>query len=92
MNNLINVLRIITTMFLFVVLGLLVYADETQEQQVERLIKLLQDQNGDVRKNAASTLGSIGEGAMNAVPALIQLLQDQVSNHLAPHSLTGPKG
>ena len=55
MNNLINVLRIITTMFLFVVLGLLVYADETQEQQVERLIKLLQDQNGDVRKNAAST-------------------------------------
>ena len=88
----INVLRIITTMFLFVVFGLLVYADETQEQQVERLIKLLQDQNGDVRKNAASTLGSIGEGAMNAVPALIQLLQDQVSNHLAPHSLTGPKG
>ena len=40
--------------------------------------KLLQDQNGDVRKNA--------------VPALIQLLQDHVSNHLAPHSLTGPKG
>ena len=92
MNDLKDVLRIITTMFLFVVLGLLVYADETQEQQVERLIKLLQDQNGDVRKNAASTLGSIGEGAMNAVPALIQLLQDQVSNHLAPHSLTGPKG
>ena len=88
----INVLRIITTMFLFVVLGLLVYTDETQEQQVKRLIKLLQGQNGDVRKNAASTLGSIGEGAMNAVPALIQLLQDQVSNHLAPHSLTGPKG
>ena len=36
------------------------YADETQEQQVERLIKLLQDQNGDVRKNAASTLGFRG--------------------------------
>ena len=52
-------------MFLFVVLGLLVYADETQEQQVERLIKLLQGQNGGVRKNAASTLGSIGEGAIH---------------------------
>ena len=73
----INVLRIITTMFLFVVFGLLVYADETQEQQVERLIKLLQDQNGDVRKNAASTLGSIGEGAVNAVPVLVQALKDQ---------------
>ena len=64
-------------MFLFVVLGLLVYADETQEQQVERLIKLLQGQNGDVRKNAASTLGSIGEGAVNAVPTLVQALKDQ---------------
>ena len=53
------------------------YADETQEQQVERLIKLLQDLNGDVRKNAASTLGSIGEGAINAVPALVQALKDQ---------------
>jgi len=53
------------------------YADETQEQQVERLIKLLQDQNGDVRKNAASTLGSIGEGAINAVPALVQALKAQ---------------
>ena len=93
MNDLKDVLRMTATVFLFVsFFGLLVYADETQEQQVERLIKLLQGQNGDVRKNAASTLGSIGEGAMNAVPALIQLLQDQVSNHLAPHSLTGPKG
>ena len=36
------------------------YADETQEQQVERLIKLLQDQNGDVRKNAATALIRIG--------------------------------
>jgi len=47
-------------MFLFVVLGLLVYADETQEQQVERLIKLLQGQNGDVRRNAATALIRIG--------------------------------
>ena len=59
MNDLKDVLRMTATVFLFVsFLGLLVYADETQEQQVERLIKLLQDQNGDVCKNAASTLGS----------------------------------
>ena len=60
MNDLKDVLRMTATVFLFVsFFGLLVYADETQEHQVERLIKLL---------------------------------QDQVSNHLAPHSLTGPKG
>ena len=56
MNDLKDVLRMTATVFLFVsFFALLVYADETQEQQVERLIKLLQDQNGDVRKNAAST-------------------------------------
>ena len=56
MNDLKDVLRMTVTVFLFVsFFGLLVYADETQEQQVERLIKLLQGQNGDVRKNAAST-------------------------------------
>ena len=33
------------------------------------LVQALKDQNGDVRKNAASTLGSIGEGAVNAVPS-----------------------
>ena len=38
-------------------LGLLVYADETQEQQVERLIRELQDVDSDVRSNAAVTLG-----------------------------------
>ena len=38
------------------------------------LVQALKDQ--DVRKNAASTLGSIGEGAVNAVPALVQALQD----------------
>ena len=41
------------------------------------LVQALKDQNGDVRKNAASTLGSIGEGAVNAVPALVQALKDQ---------------
>ena len=56
MNDQKGVLRLTIAMFLFVsFFGLLVYADATQEQQVESLIKLLQDQNGDVRKNAAST-------------------------------------
>jgi HEAT repeat protein len=41
------------------------------------LVQALKDQNGDVRKNAASTLGSIGEGAVNAVPTLVQALKDQ---------------
>ena len=36
------------------------YADETQEQQVERLIKLLQDRDRWVRINAAASLIQIG--------------------------------
>ena len=48
-------MKSINWILLVCLLGLVAYADETQEQQVERLIKLLQDQNGDVRKNAAST-------------------------------------
>ena len=36
------------------------YADETQEQQVERLIKLLQDRDRWVRINAAVSLIRIG--------------------------------
>ena len=46
-------------------------ADEIQEKQVEILIKLLQDQNEDVRKNASSTLSSIGEDEINVATALI---------------------
>ena len=75
MNNLKGVLRSATAMFLFVgFFGLLVYADETQEQKVERLIKELQDEDSGVRVNAAWALGEIG--AVDAVPALIQALQD----------------
>ena len=45
-----GVLRLTTAMFLFVgFFGLLGYAEETQEQQVEKLIKQLQDQDSDVR-------------------------------------------
>ena len=36
----------------------------------------LHHENPEVRVNAAEALGSIGEGAKDAVPALIQALQD----------------
>ena len=79
MNNLKGVLRSATAMFLFVgFFGLLVYADETREQKVERLIKELQDEDSGVRVNAAWALGEIG--AVDAVPALIPLLQDKVAH------------
>ncbi len=76
MNNLQGVFTSTIVMFLFVgFFGLLVYADETQEQKVERLIKELQDEDSGVRVNAAWALGEIG--AVDAVPALIQALQDK---------------
>ena len=43
---------------------------------VEKLIKQLQDRDANVRRNAAS-LGTIGAGAADAVPALIQALKDR---------------
>ena len=73
MNDLKGVLRLTTVMFLFIgFFGLLAYAEETQEQQVERLIRELQDEDSSVR--AAGSLVQIGK---DAVPALIQALQDQ---------------
>ena len=78
MNDLKGVLRLTTTMFLLVgCFRLLAYAEETQEQQVERLIRELQDSDSDIRSIAAVTLGEMGPEAKDAVPALIQLLQDQ---------------
>ena len=65
---------------LICLLSLLAYADETQEQQVERLIKQLRDQDSNVRANTAEALGEIGGGAVDAAPALIQALQDQNAN------------
>ena len=41
------------------------------------LIQALQDQDADVRGNASFALGKIGEGAVDAVSALIPLLQDE---------------
>ena len=50
---------------------------ENQDQQVERLIRELQETDSDVRSIAAVTLGEIGPEAEDAVPILIKLLQDQ---------------
>ena len=75
-----SVLRSTTVMFLFVgLVGIWMggCGNQTSEQKVERLIKKLQHENPEVRVNAAEALGSIGEGAKDAVPALIQALQDQ---------------
>ena len=56
------------------ILGLLAYAEETQEQQVDRLIRELQNSDSDIRSIAAVTLGWIG--SEDEVPALIQALQN----------------
>ena len=76
MNNLKGVLRSATVMFLFVGLfGIWMGGCQTQEQkEIKRLIKQLQDQNENVRQSAVFALGQIGK---DAVPALIQALQDQ---------------
>ena len=80
MNNLKGVLRLTTAMFLFVGLfGIWMGGCENriQEQKVERLIRQLQDRDPNVRGNAAITLGNMGVGTKDAVPALIQVLQDE---------------
>ena len=59
------VMKSISCILLVCLLSLLAYAEETQEQQVERLIKQLQDADSDVRSNAAMALREIGEGAKN---------------------------
>ena len=75
MNDLKGVLRLTITMFLFVsFFGLLACGEEAQEQQVERLIRELQDADSNVLSIAAGALGNIGEGAVDAVPTLIQAL------------------
>ena len=56
-------------------LGMWIGGCETQEQKVERLIGELQDQEWSVPSNVAYALGSIR--SKDAVPALIQALQDQ---------------
>ena len=65
-------MKSISCILLICILGLMAYAEETQEQKVERLIKQLQDQDVDVRAFAIEALGDIGSEAQDAVPALIQ--------------------
>jgi len=71
-----GVLRSTTIMFLFVGLfGIWMGGCEIyQGLKVKRLIKELQDEDADVRSNAAYALGQIR--SEDAVPALIQALQD----------------
>ena len=70
-----GVLRSTTVMFLFVgLVGMWMGGCETQKQKVDRLIRQLQDQNAAVRNSAVMALGNIGK---DAVPALIQTLQDE---------------
>ena len=58
-------MKSISCILLVCLLGLLAYADETQEQQVKRLIRELQYADSDVRSNAAMALREIGESAKN---------------------------
>ena len=47
------------------------------KQKVEELIQAFQDDDWEVRRNAAYALGEIGPEAKGAVPALRQALQNQ---------------
>ena len=69
-------MKTISCILLVCPLSLMGYVEETQEEQVERLIGEFQDQNEDVRMGAARALGQIGtpEAIKAAVPVLIQLL------------------
>ena len=58
--------------------SLVASAGEIQESQVESLIKQLQDEDAEVRSNAVEALGQIR--SKDAVPALIQTLQERISN------------
>ena len=58
-------MKSISWILLVCLLCLQVYADETREQQIEKLIKQLQDADSDVRSNAAMALREIGESAKN---------------------------
>ena len=66
-------MKSISRILLVCPLNLVGHVEETQEEQVERLIGELQDENEDVRWNAVEVLGQIG--SLDAVPALIQVLQ-----------------
>ena len=68
-------MKSISRILLVCPLNLVGHVEETQEEQVEKLIGELQDENEDIRWNAVEVLGQIG--SVDAVPALIQVLQDE---------------
>src|SRR5262249_11888253 len=49
---------------------------EAAEKAVPDLVKLLQDPDPDLRKNAALALGGIGKGAAEAIPLLVNIMAD----------------
>ena len=53
-------MKSVSCILLVCLLGLMAYAEETQEQQVQRLIGELQDDDFNVRSNVAEALGKIG--------------------------------
>ena len=63
-------------LFLVVCLCLMILSCVSRTK-VPVLIKALGDEEGDVRAEAASALGHIGEPAKEAVPALIKTLGDK---------------
>ena len=72
-----RVIKSVSWILLICPLSLMGYVEEkeTQGEQVERVVRDLQDENEDVRWNAVEALKEIG--ALDAVPALIQVLKDQ---------------
>ena len=69
-----SVLRLTTVMFLFVgLVGIWMGGCQTPEQKIEKLISKLQHKNPKVRQTAVVALTKTGK---DAVPALIQALQD----------------
>ena len=70
-------IKSVSSILLICPLSLMGYVEEkeTQGEQVERVVRDLQDENEDVRWNAVEALKEIG--ALDAVPALIQVLKDQ---------------
>ena len=72
-----RVIKSVSWILLICPLSLMGYVEEkeTQGEQVERVVRDLQDENEDVRWNAVEALKEIG--ALDALPALIQVLKDQ---------------
>ena len=67
-------MKSISCILLVCLLGLMAYAEETQEQQVQRLIGELQDDDFNVRSNVAEALGKIG------TPEALEAVKEYESN------------